>query len=212
MNEYYSQQQWAVTVAVNGSSDQTSTISKKVAEEFPGKVQVIDLDEKGLGAAVREAWRDSTSDILAYVDADLPFRLTNLKQVLDAFDLGADVVVGSRHIKGGIYATSALRRFLSRMYLLWTNLLFNCRVTDNCGLKAVRRSSFRKLLPWITDNEWFFGTQLLVRSRALRLKLVEIPVQCKADNSRPSSVRLFSTILAYLRLTLTLRIKLWAGT
>jgi glycosyltransferase involved in cell wall biosynthesis len=200
-------------IADNKSTDETyATVLSLLGRLGDDRIHAMRVERKGVGVALRTAWTHSTGQVLSYLDADLPFRLDNLKSVIDSAIQGSDMVLGSRYMKGGVYGTSSLRRFLSRAYVLWVNVLFHCGVTDNCGIRCVRRNAFFKMITYLENDDWFFGTEMLVFARNLAMIVQEVPVQCVNNTSRPSSVRLFHTILDFVRLSLTLRIRLSSGT
>jgi len=212
LDRTYGSLRWELIVADNKSTDGTYQKALATIRSLgDSRIRAIYVKRRGVGAALRSGWSQSTGDVLAYVDADLPFRLSGLRAVIDTAMLGPDVVIGSRYAPGGEYETTRLRRFLSRSWIHWLNLLFACEVTDNCGIRSIKRSAFLKLLPSFWSEGWFFGAELIVLARRASLRLVEVPVQCVNNRSRPSSVRLFSTILGFLRLSLTLRIHISAG-
>jgi len=212
LEKNYSSFQWELIVADNKSTDETYQMAVRTIRELGDeRIRVIYIERKGVGAALRAGWSQSTGDVLAYVDADLPFRLSNLQAVINGAMLDSDVVIGSRYAPGGLYETTRLRRLLSRSWVYWINLLFRCKVTDNCGIRSIKRSAFIQLLPLLSSDGWFFGAELIVMARKASLRLVEVPVQCLSNDSRPSSVRLISTIFLFLTLSLTLRIRISAG-
>src|SRR5689334_5747292 len=59
-----------ITIADNASTDGTLAVARTVAADLPG-VQVLRLEEKGRGLALRTAWSRSTSPVLTYMDVDL---------------------------------------------------------------------------------------------------------------------------------------------
>ena len=61
---------WRITVVNNASSDSTADVAASLARAYQG-VGVLNLDRKGRGLALKEAWMRSDSDVVAYVDVDL---------------------------------------------------------------------------------------------------------------------------------------------
>src|SRR5436190_13842670 len=59
-----------ITVADNASTDTTLAIAHRLAGQLAG-VQVLHLDAKGRGRALRAAWATSPAPVLAYLDVDL---------------------------------------------------------------------------------------------------------------------------------------------
>src|SRR5882757_8466704 len=66
-----------ITVADNASTDGTLEVARRLADELPD-VDVIHLENKGRGGALRAAWTTSPADVVAYMDVDLSTDLTAL--------------------------------------------------------------------------------------------------------------------------------------
>jgi glycosyltransferase involved in cell wall biosynthesis len=52
---------WRIVIANNASTDRTLEIAKALAEQYPGEVTYIHLEEKGRGRALKQAWLASTA-------------------------------------------------------------------------------------------------------------------------------------------------------
>src|SRR5690242_933514 len=61
---------WRIVIADNASTDETLTVARGLAERI-GRVDVLHLDKKGRGRALRAAWLGSRADVLSYMDVDL---------------------------------------------------------------------------------------------------------------------------------------------
>src|SRR5271170_4375308 len=59
-----------ITIADNASTDGTLAIARALAAELE-EVEVLHLDLKGRGRALRAAWSYSDADVVAYMDVDL---------------------------------------------------------------------------------------------------------------------------------------------
>jgi len=66
-----------------------------------------------------------------------------------------------------------------------------------CGFKALRRDTALELLPEVTDDGWFFDTELLLVAQRRGLRIEEVPVHWVDDPD--SSVRILPTAIADLR-------------
>src|SRR3974390_2270838 len=61
---------YEIAIAENGSTDQSPIIADCLAKDSP-QVRAVHLARKGRGAALRNLWSESDSDILTYMDVDL---------------------------------------------------------------------------------------------------------------------------------------------
>ncbi len=63
-----------ITIADNASVDRTLAIAQALAAEL-ADVDVLHLDRKGRGRALRAAWTRSDADVVAHMDVDLSTEL-----------------------------------------------------------------------------------------------------------------------------------------
>lgn len=189
---------WRIVIADNASTDSTPSLSRELAAELAG-VEVLRIEEKGRGRALRTAWMKSNADAVAYTDVDLSTGLTGFLPLVAPLLSGhSDVSVGSRLSEGSVVARGPKRELLSRMYNLILRVVFAVRFRDaQCGFKALRTDIAHRLLPAVEDEEWFFDTELLLLAEHNGLRVHEVPVDW-VDDPR-SSVNVPSTAVADLR-------------
>jgi len=168
---------WLLTVADNGSTDQSWGIACRLASELDG-VQAIRLDEKGRGRALRAAWSASPAPVVGYMDVDLSTDLDALLPLVAPLVSGhSDVAIGTRLAIGSHVARGPRREAISRGYNLLLRATLRSGFSDaQCGFKAVRADVARALLPVIEDQGWFFDTELLVLAEHNGLRIHEVPV------------------------------------
>lgn len=199
---------YEIVVADNASAD--NTVAKVMAlSETYSEVKWIHLGQKGKGGAIKKVWAENDADIVVLVDADLSPDVSAVPQLIAALDDGYDVAIGSRFLKGSQVKRSFKRRFLSRGYNLLLRLLFRARFSDaQCGFKAMRKRAFLELLPAIKNNEWFFDTELLIRSQRRGLKIKEIPINWveRRESKEQPLKAVFNYIVLLRRLYFELRL------
>ncbi len=109
---------WCITVADNGSTDETFELATAFAAVNP-RTRVIRLEERGRGRALKRAWTTSTAEVVAYMDVDLSTGLESLRPLLDPVVGGrCDVSIGSRLAPGAEIARTLQRDVISRIYNL----------------------------------------------------------------------------------------------
>ena len=182
---------WSITVADNASTDGTWPLAGRVAERLPG-VRALHLDEKGRGRALRAAWLQSTSPVVAYMDVDLSTDLDALLPLVAPLVSGhSDVAIGSRLAPDARVVRGPRRELISRSYNLLLKATLHSGFSDaQCGFKAVRADVARALLPLVEDENWFFDTELLVLAERNGFRIHEVPVDWVDDpDSRVDVVR-----------------------
>jgi putative flippase GtrA len=189
---------WTVTIADNASTDRTWALACRLAERLPG-VRALHLDDKGRGRALRAAWLQSGSPVVAYMDVDLSTDLDALLPLVAPLVSGhSDVAIGTRLAPDARVVRGPKRELISRTYNLLLKATLRSGFSDaQCGFKAVRSDVARALLPLVEDEAWFFDTELLVLAERNGFRIHEVPVDWVDDPD--SRVDLVGTATADLR-------------
>lgn len=189
---------YQITIADNGSQDKTLEIAKRLAEKYQS-VRVVSLAERGRGRALKRVWQSSPADILTYMDVDLSTSLDDFLTMIQPLVAGeAGVAIGSRLMKDSRTSRGLKREFISRCYnsiIKWTSCT---KFSDaQFGFKAIRRDVAAKFLPKIKDNEWFFDTELLIKTERAGVPIYEQPVTWIEDTD--SRVKIVKTAVDDLK-------------
>jgi glycosyltransferase involved in cell wall biosynthesis len=198
LDENFKQDKWKITVADNASTDNTPSIMKDLSH-FDPKIGYIRLEQKGRGRALKKAWESSDAKILAYMDVDLSTHIKHVPELINSLKNGkGDISIGSRLLSNSVIKRSLKREIVSRAYNLIIKLLHQTKFSDaQCGFKAIKKSTFQKLLPLLQNNEWFFDSELLIIAEKKRIKIHEIPVEWNEDMG--STVKIVPTAVEDLK-------------
>ncbi len=188
---------WRVTIADNGSADETPAVARDLARRDP-RIRSLRIEARGRGIALKHAWSTSDAEIHVYMDADLSTGLDALGPLLAQVAEGYDIAVGSRHLPRAALTRGLRRDVLSRAYNLLLRLVFRTARTDaQCGFKAVSHRVVTDLVPLVQSDGWFFDTELLLLAERAGYRIAEVPVRWVED--RDSRVRILHTVAEYLR-------------
>ncbi|YAL83827.1 dolichyl-phosphate beta-glucosyltransferase [Dermacoccaceae bacterium W4C1] len=171
-----------ITIADNASTDDTYLVAQRLADLYDD-VEVVHLDAKGRGRALKQVWSTSDAPILAYVDVDLSTDLAGLAPLVAPLMSGhSDLAIGSRLANGANVVRGTKREFISRIYNRLLRWFLGVRFTDaQCGFKAIRADVAAELLPLVEDHTWFFDTELLTLAEHAGLRIHEVPVDWYDD-------------------------------
>jgi glycosyltransferase involved in cell wall biosynthesis len=189
---------WRIVIADNASDDATPAIARALASDLPA-VDVLRLDRKGRGRALRAAWSASGAEVVCYMDVDLSTDLRALLPLVAPLMSGhSDVAIGTRLANGSRVVRGPRRELISRAYNHLLHATLRARFTDaQCGFKAVRKAALPGLLGQVRDDGWFFDTELLVLAQRQGLRIHEVPVDWVDDPD--SRVDVVATAVADLR-------------
>ena len=101
LSETLSNVQKEVIIVDDNSPDKTWEIARELSAKYPWIRVIRRMSDRGLSSAVLAGFEISEGEILAVMDSDLQHDEKALIQFISAFENGAEIVVGSRKVKGG---------------------------------------------------------------------------------------------------------------
>jgi glycosyltransferase involved in cell wall biosynthesis len=188
LNEFTSS--YEIIIAEDGSTDGTDKLAEALAEEHPFVKHIHGEKRLGRGVALKNAFMQSSGEVLVYMDLDLATDLKHLKALVDGVDSeGYDFATGSRMLDKSKVKRSRTRHLASKTYNFMVRAVLGSNLQDHqCGFKAFRRESLVQLLDQVGAEHWFWDTEILVRAQRRGFRIKEIPVSWKGG--RETKVRL----------------------
>ncbi len=170
-----------ITVVSDGSTDRTVEFAKA----FPEINLIVFEQNRGYGAAIKEAWRRSDADLVAFLDADGtcdPNFFTDLCTTLIRQD--ADIVLGCRLNPES--KMPVIRRVGNMIFASILTIFSSTRVRDTAsGMRVVRRKVVPRLMP-LPDGLQFtpaMSARALL-SRDLKIVEIQMPYQERTGHSK----------------------------
>jgi dolichol-phosphate mannosyltransferase len=168
--------------------------------------------KQGLGRAYVAAFREllaRDADIVVQIDADFSHPVRFLPSLLEPLRAGqADLVLGSRYVKGGhIPRWNVLRRLISRGGSIFAGVVLLMPYKDlTGGFKAWRATVLREIdLDRLHAGGYAFQIETTFRARLAGARIVEVPITF--EERRAGTSKMSMTILTEaLRLVLALRL------
>jgi glycosyltransferase involved in cell wall biosynthesis len=184
----------AITVVSDGSTDRT-------VERASQYLDIINLivfpQNKGYGAAIKEAWRQSDADLLGFLDADgtcEPEFFATLCETAVAEH--ADVVLGCRLNTNS--EMPLIRRIGNFIFASILSVFSSSRVRDTAsGMRVVRRSSLDHLYP-LPDGLHFTPAMSARAMLSDRTRILEVDMPYH-ERSGESKLRVGKDGLRFLR-------------
>ncbi|MCU1457337.1 MAG: glycosyl transferase, group 2 family [Actinomycetia bacterium] len=195
-----------IIVVDDGSNDGTAPEARRAGADLVLEQPV----NRGKGASVRRGVERARGRTIVFIDADLAYAPEQILRMLAAIELGHDVAVGNRRLRGSTQTgvLGPVRVVASRAFNLVTRaLLIGGYADTQSGLKAFRSDAARRLFSRARIDRFAFDVEILHLVERYHLSLVEIPVT--VTDSETSTVRLLPDALRVVRDVL--RIRSWAG-
>ena len=154
----------------DGSADTTTDVLNNIATAFPQQVTVLVLKEnQGKAGAVRHgmlwALKETSSDRLAYLDADLSTSLEECERLAKGIDNHFRFVFGSRILKTDNQIERKWYRFLiGRVVATAISTLLGISVYDTqCGCKILQRELVELAFKDTFSSRWLFDVEIFFR-------------------------------------------------
>lgn len=173
-----------ILVVDDSSPDGTGAVADELAAaDHVGRIHVMHRVEKdGLGKAYLAgfAWglaRDY--EVIIEMDADGSHAPEQLPALLDAINAGADLVIGSRYVRGGKLVNWPRRReILSRGANTYASLALGAGIHDiTAGYRAYRRAVLEKIsLDTVESAGYCFQIDLAWRTVQAGFDVREVPI------------------------------------
>lgn len=168
-------------VVDDGSPDGTGAVVDEI-KALDSHVNVLHRAEKqGLGAAYVAGFGwglDNGYDVLVEMDADGSHQPEELPRLLAALD-DADLVIGSRYVRGGRVVNWPRRReLLSRVANTYVRVALGTPLHDaTAGYRAFRADTLRRIdLSTVESQGYCFQVDLAWRAEREGLRVTEVPI------------------------------------
>lgn len=199
---------YEILLAENGSKDRTIAIGEELSQRYP-QVQIHSASVPDYGRALKEGIQRARGKFVICDEIDLcdtDFYQRAL-EVLEPDD--ADLVVGSKVMKGAEDRRPALRHAATLVINGMLRVLVGFHGTDTHGLKAFRRERLLGTVDRCQLGRDLFASEFVIRAEREGKRVTEIPI--RIVEKRPPSINLFKRVPKVLkditRLTYMIRVK-----
>lgn len=200
-----------IIVIDDNSPDGTSTEIEKLTDSY--KIKLIKREKKlGIGSAYILGFKEALkkgADLIFQMDADFSHNPAEIPNFLKSIEQGAEVVIGSRYIKGGeITNWSNLRRLMSKSAIWLSRYILRLKTRDvTSGFRCYKQEVLVSLnLDKIKSNGYAFQEEMLYRCEQAGFKVVEVPIKF-IDRSFGKSKLSFMEIIKFFITLIRLKLK-----
>lgn len=171
-----------IVLVDDGSTDDTVSIVQEKYQKLKARtlIRICENGENvGKGYSVKKGMLRAHGEIRLFMDADMPFELDVLPQIIQSINQGIPIVVGARDLPGSTLVNVPFLRFIAgQVFSLLVQLFAFKGISDTqCGLKAFRAEAAQKIFSLITLNDFAFDVEALFIARKLGYEIKRVPVR-----------------------------------
>ena len=171
---------YEVIVVDDGSGDGTFVAASGISSLFGNFKLIKNGLNRGKGFSVRKAMLDAGGEYALFMDADNSTSIYEFDKFLPYLKEGYDVVIASRRMAGSIVEEPQpfLRAKMGKFYIYLSKMILGLNISDfNCGFKAYKTESTRRIFELQRMHDWSFDVELLFLANKYALKVKEVPVR-----------------------------------
>lgn len=183
---------YEVLVIDDGSTDQTGSVVREASRGNPSVRLLALASNQGKGAAIKRGVQESRGEVIAFIDADLPYSVQNLGDVIALVQSGAtDIAIGGRDLRASDtdFSYPLLRRIMGKSFSLIVRTFLVRNIPDTqCGLKAFSSDAARLLFSESRISGFGFDFEILYLANKYGYRIERVPVSL--THRHESKVRL----------------------
>lgn len=164
----------------DNSKDNTGKIIDGLAKEHSFITAIHHPENRGWGGGLKTGFGLAANrgyDVVICMDGDFTHNPSDIPNLIEAIEKGADVAVGSRFVRGGEMVGIPWNRvLLSEISNPVFRLLLGINVKDFTSGFRAHKVSFMKKID-IECDSFYVNLELLIKSAKLGGKIVEVPIK-----------------------------------
>lgn len=162
---------WEIIMVDDGSSDNTLSIAKRLAQENPNLIVVSHDRNRGYGAALKSGFEKAKYRFVVFNDGDGQFDFSQISKFIDKINK-ADIVIGFRKKR----LDNPFRHLLMNFLKIWDFIFFGFNFRDiDCGFKLFKKEALRKIMPFKSEGA-MITTEILAKAKKEKLKIDQVEV------------------------------------
>ena len=186
---------YELLLSENGSTDGTQRVLEELAAQ-QRRVRWLHGEEPNYGRALKRGILEARGEVVICDEIDLCDVLF-YQRALPLLDQGADLVVGSKAMKGANDARPLARRLATRVITLLLRATTGFRGTDTHGLKAFKRDRLVDVARACVVDRDLFASEFVIRAQRMGRDVREIPIALQ--EKRPPSTKLLRRVPRVLK-------------
>ncbi len=172
---------YEIIVVADGSPDNTAEVAQNYSSQIRSLRVIKNKENYGKGYVVRQGLLESKGQYVVFLDADGSTSITHVEKALSEIKKGADLVVGSRKIKGAFIQIRQPRQreimgeiaswLISIVLGLWSF------PDTQCGFKMMTGKVAHEVAKRMVVDRFGFDFELIALARMFGYNVKQIPVR-----------------------------------
>ncbi len=168
-----------IIVVDDNSQDGTKELLETLNNKFKNIKLISRSGLMGIGSALRDGYNNSQGDFILSSDADLSFKVDDMRRLYEKLNEGYDLVLAYRHGEGGSYEKKTIGVKIKYFFSWFGNFVVrNISGLDirdvSANFRIIRRDTWLKLNTVENTNSLLF--EMIIKAKRRGLKITEIPV------------------------------------
>jgi glycosyltransferase involved in cell wall biosynthesis len=187
--------EYELILSENGSRDGTLQILEALPAQLP-RTRWLHEDDANYGRALKIGILQARGEVVICDEIDL-CDVEFYQRALPILEQGADMVVGSKAMKGANDGRPLVRRLATRTITLLLRVATGFRGTDTHGLKAFKRERLVDVARACVVDRDLFASEFVIRAQRMGRDVREIPIAL--HEKRPPSTHLLRRVPRVLK-------------
>jgi len=174
-----------IIVVSDGSTDRTCEVVEHLKSEIKNLNLICEKINRGKGYGVKVGMLKAMGEYRLFTDADNSTPISEIEKFWTEFEKGADVVIGSRDLKGAILEPPQplFRRFVGEVFKYLRKLIVGMWDIEDtqCGFKCFKGEIVEKIFSKAVIEKFSFDPEILLIAKKMGFKIKEVPIYWKND-------------------------------
>lgn len=190
-----------IIVVDDNSKDGTRELLETLNNNFKNIKLISRPKLMGIGSAIRDGYKLAQGEYILSSDADLSFKVEDMKRLYEKLNEGYDLVLAYRHGEGGSYEKRTIGVKIKYFFSWFGNFVVrNISGLDirdvSANFRIIRRDVWQQLKTAENTNSLLF--EMIIKAKRRGLKITEIPVTFSERRFGKSKLNMWKEVPKFL--------------